>query len=189
MRLGFDSGKDAEDMDALTLAEVASLPALITPSVAARILDVSDSQMRVLCASGRFKSLKPGKADWRIVTASLLEAYGLEDLVEEVREKVELPARGSMRGRVFVAPDGRVPVFVPEARRERPVPRAEGLPETLTVQQAARALGRSEKTLRRWAREGRISARKTAPSQTAGPKGSWVFSREDVVGLALGLRG
>ena len=59
----------------------------------------------------------------------------------------------------------------------------------LPSQQAARALGRSEKTLRRWAREGRISARKTAPSQTAGPKGSWVFSREDVVGLALGLRG
>lgn len=180
-------------MDALTLAEVASLPALITPAIAARVLDVSESQMRTLCASGRFKAIKPGKSDWRIVTASFLESYGLEELVEDVRSKVELPDEGGFRGRVYVGTQRRPPVFVPGGRGGRaaskPLPKAEGLPETLTVEQAARALGRSEKTIRRWAREGRIGAVKSAPGHETGPKGTWIFSRESVMEAAMGSLG
>lgn len=176
-------------MDALSLAEVASLPAVITPAIAARILDVSVSQVRSLCSEGRFQAFKPGRADWRIVTSSLIETYGLEGIVSEIRERIELPVDGGFAGRVFLGDPGRPPVFVAGGRRGTgevvPVPRAgEGLPENLTVEQVARVFRRSEKTVRRWAREGRIPATKSADLPGAGPKGTWLFPREKVLPLA-----
>lgn len=51
----------------------------------------------------------------------------------------------------------------------------EDFPRLLTVQQAARKSGKSEKTIRRWIKEGKLAA-----EQPGGPSGVYLIKREDL---------
>jgi excisionase family DNA binding protein len=51
----------------------------------------------------------------------------------------------------------------------------EDFPRLLTVQQAARKSGKSEKTIRRWIKEGKLAA-----EQPGGPAGVYLIKREDL---------
>lgn len=118
--------------DALTLAEVARLPAMIDSDLAARITGTSPRTVRAACERGEFKCFKPGGAgglgSWRIVTASFLDYCGLSDEVGLVRELIG-DADGS-RGeasaiarahatldRPLVAPAAKAPIPYPSAAR------------------------------------------------------------------------
>ncbi len=51
----------------------------------------------------------------------------------------------------------------------------EDFPRLLTVQQAARKSGKSEKTIRRWIKDGKLAA-----EQAGGPGGVYLVKREDL---------
>jgi excisionase family DNA binding protein len=51
----------------------------------------------------------------------------------------------------------------------------EDFPRLLTVQQAARKSGKSEKTIRRWIKEGKLAA-----EQPGGPTGVYLIKRDDL---------
>jgi excisionase family DNA binding protein len=51
----------------------------------------------------------------------------------------------------------------------------EDFPRLLSVQQAARKSGKSEKTIRRWIKDGKLAA-----EQSGGPSGVYLIKREDL---------
>lgn len=88
--------------EVLTLEEVAALPAIITPQVAARVMGVTPMTIRTACEQGAFRCFKaPGGRYWRIVTSSFLKAYGLDRDVETLRLLMPSPAPGQWVGRVY----------------------------------------------------------------------------------------
>lgn len=161
--------------EVLTLEEVAALPAIITPQVAARVMGVTPMTIRTACEQGAFRCFKaPGGRYWRIVTSSFLRAYGLDRDVETLRLLMPSPAPGQWVGRVYTGDsvnptptvvDGRDPgerrgrgsggVFARATFEEiRDMPRA------LTVCDVARIGGKSEKTIRRYLTSGRLPGSK-----------------------------
>ena len=163
--------------ETLTLEEIASLPAIITTDVAARVMGVSPKTIRRACEEGAFRCFRaPGGRYWRIVTSSFLRAYGLEKDVETLRLLMPAPAPGQWVGRVHM-PDAvnHVATVVDDggpkgdAREARRGPRAtfeeiRDMPRALLVSDVARIGGKSEKTIRRYLNSGALRGTKVGSS-------------------------
>lgn len=194
-------GKATKHYDPLTLAEIASLPAVVTSDVAAAVMGTSRNFVYDRFADGTLEGFKPGGeragVEVRILTRSLLEFCGLTKDIAEVRHVLDVPRgpgswcgrvytdasgvngryveggkSGKSTGRVMLRPRRRAGEVAEDASENAPEATGD-LPEEITLTEAVRLTGKSRATIQQRIDRGQVSARKR--------EGKWFLDKRDVM--------